>query len=73
MKKNLLLTTLASLCLTAQAQKTSCASFMRTTPQADVVVPYKYDAPGIKTPLEWGLDLAWLDELTNGKASDDDG
>ena len=62
MKKKILLTTLASLCLTAQAQKTSCASFMRTTPQADVVIPYKYDAPGIKTPLEWGLDLAWLDD-----------
>lgn len=62
MKKNILLTLTASLCLSAQAQKTSNASFMHTTPKADVVIPYKYNAPGEKTPIEWGLDLAWLDE-----------
>ena len=36
---------------------------MHTTPKADVVIPYKYHAPGIQTPIEWGLDLAWLDEV----------
>ncbi|MCD8265777.1 MAG: RICIN domain-containing protein [Prevotellaceae bacterium] len=47
---------------TAQAQVTSCASFLRAGRQADVVVPFRYGDTGKQTPLEWGLDLAWLSE-----------
>lgn len=54
------------LCLTAttaMAQKTSNASFLHADGQkADVHVPFRYTDEGVKTPIEWGLDLAWLDE-----------
>ncbi|MCD8303370.1 MAG: RICIN domain-containing protein [Prevotellaceae bacterium] len=61
--KKLLPITIALACASAaQAQVTSCASFLRAGRQADVVVPFRYDDPGVQTPLEWGLDLAWLSE-----------
>ncbi|MCD8266186.1 MAG: RICIN domain-containing protein, partial [Prevotellaceae bacterium] len=46
----------------AQAQVTSCASSLRAVGKADVSVPFRYDDEGKQTPLEWGLDLAWLSE-----------
>lgn len=47
---------------TAQAQTPSCANSMQALPKSDVNVPFRLSDPGIKTPIEWGLDLAWLDE-----------
>ena len=62
MKRPLFL--LASLLTTSllSAQPLSRASFLTPSPTADVVVPYRYLDEGVETPLEWGLDLAWLDE-----------
>lgn len=62
MKKICIAAIIASTTLSASAQKTSNASFMHTTPKADVTVPFKFYGEGVKTPIEWGLDLAWLDE-----------
>ena len=42
------------------AQPLSRASFLTPTPNADVVVPFRYLDEGKPTPIEWGLDLAWL-------------
>lgn len=60
-KSNIALLFLAT-ALSAHAQRTSNATFLRTSQKADVLVPFKYDDKGVKTPIEWGLDLAWLDE-----------
>ncbi len=49
--------------LASQAQVTSCASFLKASQKSDVVVPFRYDDAGVQTPLEWGLDLAWLSEV----------
>ncbi len=62
MKKLLALFSLFAMCLPGRAQVTSCASFMKASQKSDVVVPFRYDDEGVQTPLEWGLDLAWLSE-----------
>ena len=45
-----------------KAQVFSSASFLQARKKADVTVPYRILAEGIETPIEWGLDLAWLSE-----------
>ncbi len=47
----------------AQAQVVSGASFMKPSRLSDVTVPFRYNEEGVQTPLEWGLDLAWLSEV----------
>lgn len=63
--KNKLLTILLIFGTTASnAQKTSNASFMKAhVEKTDVCVPFRYNDAGVKTPIEWGLDMAWLDEV----------
>lgn len=61
MFKPLLLLALA-FCATVSAQTPSCASFLRPAAKADITIPYQYNAAGVATPIEWGLDLAWKDE-----------
>ena len=46
----------------ACAQVVSSASFMKAKQRADVTVPYRITDEGVATPIEWGLDLAWLSE-----------
>ena len=46
----------------ACAQVVSSASFMKAKRTADVTVPYRVTDEGVETPIEWGLDLAWLSE-----------
>ena len=43
------------------AQVVSSASFLKARQKADVVVPFRVLDEGTATPIEWGLDLAWLD------------
>ena len=64
MKRIFLLQLLAAcLCSTSlMAQVVSSASFLKARPKADVVVPYRVLDEGVETPIEWGLDLAWLSE-----------
>ena len=47
---------------TAKAQTLSCASFLKAREKTDVVVPFRVLDEGVETPIEWGLDLAWLSE-----------
>ena len=49
-------------CASAYAQPVSQASFLRAVPKTDVTVPFRVLDEGIATPIEWGLDLAWLSE-----------
>ena len=49
-------------CASAYAQPVSQASFLRAVPKTDVTVPFRVLDEGIVTPIEWGLDLAWLSE-----------
>lgn len=51
----------AALGLQAQ-ESVSCASFLRAQDKADVTIPFRYTDEGKATPLQWGLDLAWLSE-----------
>ncbi len=44
------------------AQVTSCASFLKASQKSDVIVPFRYDDPGVQTPMWWGLDMAWISE-----------
>ncbi len=62
MRKATLLLVLMCGGVSLYAQVTSCASFMQASRKSDVVVPFRYDDAGVQTPIEWGLDLAWLSE-----------
>lgn len=63
MKKKLLsLLILAAGAVSAQGQVVSAASFMQARAKSDAVVPFRYGGQGVPTPIEWGLDLAWLSE-----------
>ncbi len=63
MKKTLLFTiTLICTTLPSHAQVVSCASYTKASRKADVTVPFRCKDVGVQTPIEWGLDLAWLDE-----------
>ncbi|MDY5632192.1 MAG: LamG-like jellyroll fold domain-containing protein [Bacteroidaceae bacterium] len=60
-----LITTVCIATLTLQAQepaRVSCASFLRAQDKADVVIPFRLSDEGKATPMQWGLDLAWLSE-----------
>ena len=57
---SLLLTAAASMA-SAQTQ-TSCATFLRAQEKSHVIVPYRYTDEGKETPIQWGLDLAWLSD-----------
>ncbi len=61
-KKLALLLTSMTFCAGAHAQVTSCATFLKASQPSDVVVPFRYNDEGEQTPIEWGLDLAWLSE-----------
>jgi len=44
------------------AQVVSQASFLQARQKADAVVPFRILDQGTATPIEWGLDIAWLSE-----------
>ncbi len=48
--------------LSCRAQSVSNASFLSPQQKADVTIPYRFTDAGEQTPIEWGLDLAWLSE-----------
>ena len=61
--KKIFLTLLLANTAACYAQKVSNATFLKAnTAKADVCIPFKYTDTGVKTPIEWGLDMAWLDE-----------
>lgn len=62
MKKSLTSLLLSLAILPVEAQKLSCASFMKAKPKTDVNVPFRYTDEGKATPIEWGFDLAWCSE-----------
>ncbi|MBQ9559161.1 MAG: RICIN domain-containing protein [Bacteroidaceae bacterium] len=62
MKKLLSLCSLLGLSATMSAQVVSGASTLRAHAKPDVTIPFRYLDEGVETPIEWGLDLAWLSE-----------
>ena len=63
MKKLLLLSLSLAFTLHAQSQAvTSQASQLKAWKPTGVVMPFRFEDEGVATPIEWGLDLAWLDE-----------
>jgi hypothetical protein len=62
MKKLLSIYCLLALVGGMSAQVLSNASYLRARAKSDVVVPFRYTDEGVATPIEWGLDLAWLSE-----------
>lgn len=62
MKNTLLSLSLLMASTGATAQSVSCASYLKPQPKSDVTIPYRYTDEGTPTPLQWGLDLAWLSE-----------
>ncbi|MCF0198850.1 MAG: RICIN domain-containing protein [Bacteroidaceae bacterium] len=69
--KNILAVILLALGSSAQAQVLSTASYMTPPVQHyDVEIPFRLQDEGVATPIEWGLDLAWLqaDNVRTGVA-----
>ena len=62
MKKNLILVLAAMMAHGAAAQVISTTRGMKAVPKTDNTVSYNLSDAGERLPLEWGLDLAWLDE-----------
>ena len=62
MKKNLILFLAAMMAHGASAQVISTTRGMKAVPKTDNTVSYNLSEEGVSKPLEWGLDLAWLDE-----------
>ena len=62
MKKILTILVLCVMADALSAQVLSCASYMKASQKPDVMIPFRYLDEGVATPIEWGLDLAWLDE-----------
>lgn len=63
MKKLLLLSLSIFFASHAQSQTvTSQASQLKAWKPTGVVMPFRFEDEGVATPIEWGLDLAWLDE-----------
>lgn len=62
MKKNLILIFAVLMAHGAIAQVISTSRGMKAVPVTDNSVPYDLSDVGESKPLEWGLDLAWLDE-----------
>ncbi len=57
MKPRLLLTALALIAITAQAQTSS--DYMRAMKKADVNIPFNVAAEGQEYRVSWGMDAAW--------------
>lgn len=62
MKKTTLIALILFLSQQAGAQVISASSNIVATPPADNTVPFLWNDEGQYMPIEWGLDLAWLDE-----------
>ncbi len=62
MKKNLILILTVMTVHGAAAQVISTTRGMKAVPKTDNTVSYNLSEEGVSKPLEWGLDLAWLDE-----------
>lgn len=62
MKKTALIALILFLSQQTGAQVISVSSNIVATPATDNTVPFLWDAEGQYMPMEWGLDLAWLDE-----------
>ncbi|MBP5380458.1 MAG: RICIN domain-containing protein [Bacteroidaceae bacterium] len=62
MKKILAILVLCVMADALSAQVLSCASYMKASQKPDVMIPFRYLDEGVATPIEWGLDLAWLSE-----------
>ncbi len=62
MKKLSLALIMSGCAMAANAQVVSNATYLKAMPKAQVNIPFRYNDEGVKTPIEWGLDLAWLSE-----------
>ena len=62
MKKNLILVLAAMMAHGAAAQVISTTRGMKAVPKTDNTVSYNLSDAGEYLPLEWGMDLAWMDE-----------
>ena len=60
--KRLVLTPLLLSCLTTQAQIQSTSTNITAYPKADRVVPFDLQEKGTSLPINWGIDMAWLDD-----------
>ena len=62
MKKTPLIALILCFAQQVGAQVVSVSSNIVATPPTDNTVPFQWDAEGQSLPMQWGLDLAWLDE-----------
>jgi len=62
MKKNLILVLAVMMAHGAAAQVISTTRGMKAVPKTDNTVSYNLSDAGEYLPLEWGMDLAWMDE-----------
>lgn len=64
MNRLLLLLTLAAQAGVAGAQspRSSSSLFLGAQAPADITVPFRWETTGVRLPMRWGLDVAWLNE-----------
>lgn len=46
----------------AHAQSSSSSNSLTATPATDRIVPFRLSEAGVTRQVEWGADIAWLDE-----------
>ena len=46
----------------AHAQTSSSSNNLTATPATDRIVPFRLSEAGVTRQVEWGADIAWLDE-----------
>ena len=52
----------ACLHMTAQDERSSSSMFLQPNTMANTTVPFYLQDPGVKLPIRWGLDAAWINE-----------
>ena len=52
----------ACLHMTAQDERSSSSMFLQPNTMANTTVPFYLQDPGVKLPIRWGLDVAWINQ-----------
>ncbi len=46
----------------AQTQRPSSSMYLKAVAKSDITVPFAPSAEGVRLPIRWGMDVAWLSE-----------
>ena len=46
----------------AQSERSSSSQFLTTIPNSEVCIPFCISDEGVRLPVRWGMDVAWMNE-----------